>query len=88
MTRRVITAACFVYLVSASVALAGTSLDPYEGEGGSVQDDVAGSALTGQGGGEAGSLPFTGLDLGLLVLAGLALVLVGMGIRRLARSRG
>lgn len=32
-----------------------------------------------------GSLPFTGLDIGLLALGGVALVGVGIGLRRFAR---
>jgi hypothetical protein len=32
-----------------------------------------------------GSLPFTGLDVGLLALGGIALVGVGVGLRRFAR---
>lgn len=32
-----------------------------------------------------GSLPFTGLDVGLLALGGVALVGVGVGLRRFAR---
>jgi len=35
--------------------------------------------------GDDGSLPFTGLDIGLLALGGAALVGVGMGLRRFAR---
>lgn len=34
---------------------------------------------------EGGSLPFTGLDLGLLALGGVVLVGVGVGLRRFAR---
>jgi hypothetical protein len=34
---------------------------------------------------DSGSLPFTGLDIGLLALGGAALVGVGMGLRRFAR---
>ena len=34
---------------------------------------------------ESGSLPFTGLDLGLLLLGGIVLVGVGVGLRRFAR---
>jgi hypothetical protein len=34
---------------------------------------------------DGGSLPFTGLDIGLLALGGIALVGVGMGLRRVAR---
>jgi hypothetical protein len=33
----------------------------------------------------SGSLPFTGLDVGLLALGGVALVGVGVGLRRFAR---
>jgi hypothetical protein len=32
-----------------------------------------------------GSLPFTGLDIGLLAIGGVALVGVGVGLRRFAR---
>ncbi len=35
-----------------------------------------------------GSLPFTGLDVGLLALGGVALVGVGVGLRRFARPLG
>jgi hypothetical protein len=34
---------------------------------------------------ESGSLPFTGLDLGLLAVGGIVLVGVGVGLRRFAR---
>ena len=34
---------------------------------------------------DSGSLPFTGLDIGLLALGGVALVGVGAGLRRFAR---
>lgn len=37
---------------------------------------------------EGGSLPFSGLDLGLLGAAGGMLVLLGFGLRRLTRSPG
>lgn len=33
----------------------------------------------------SGSLPFTGLDIGLLAIGGVALVGVGVGLRRFAR---
>lgn len=35
--------------------------------------------------GSGSSLPFTGLDVGLLALGGVALVVVGVGLRRFAR---
>lgn len=34
---------------------------------------------------DSGSLPFTGLDIGLLAIGGVALVGVGVGLRRFAR---
>jgi hypothetical protein len=37
---------------------------------------------------DGGSLPFTGLDMALLVAAGGVLVAVGLGMRRLTRLRG
>ena len=49
------------------------------GEGGGVQGAV--------GGGGDGALPFTGLDVFLIVLAGLALLAVGLGLRAVSRAR-
>jgi hypothetical protein len=40
-----------------------------------------------QGTKTSGTLPFTGLDLGLLVAGGLVLLGTGFGIRRLGRSK-
>jgi hypothetical protein len=71
--------ALFVGLTWVSVAFA---QDPselgYGGVGGNVQGGV-------QGGG--GSLPFTGLDLLLLVAAGALLLAAGVALRRLGRAR-
>ncbi len=63
--------------------------DAYAGKGGGIVGTVEG------GNGPAApqqvqtagddSLPFTGLDIGLLALGGVALVGVGMGLRRVAR---
>lgn len=66
----------------APAAMAGdSSVEGYGGKQGSTQSKVEpGSAKT------RGSLPFTGLDLGLLVVGGAGLVLVGGYLRRLSRS--
>lgn len=63
--------------------------DTYAGKGGGIVGTVEG------GNGPStpqqvqtsndGSLPFTGLDIGLLALGGVALVGVGVGLRRVAR---
>ena len=72
--------AVLAYLVTASVALA---QDPtqsgYGGTGGNIQGDV-------EGGTGSGSLPFTGLDLLLLVGAGVLLVAAGLTLRRVGRA--
>jgi hypothetical protein len=72
-----IASSVLAYLVMASVALA---QDPtqsgYGGTGGNIQGDV-----------EGGSLPFTGLDLLLLVGAGVLLLAAGFALRRVGRAR-
>jgi hypothetical protein len=83
-----------VALVLAAVAAPafgqGAVTDSYGGQGGGV----LGAVDSGGGNGtpptqvqttESGSLPFTGLDIGLLALGGCALVGVGVGLRRIAR---
>ena len=68
-----------VYLLMASVALAQEPTQSgYGGTGGNIQGDV-------EGGG--GSLPFTGLDLLLLVGAGALLLAAGFALRRVGRVR-
>jgi hypothetical protein len=68
-------------VVYAPLALAQqSSVDGYGGGAGGVQSEVEG------GGGAGGSLPFTGMDLGLLIGGGLVLLAVGFGLRRLARG--
>jgi hypothetical protein len=68
-----------VYLIMASVALAQEPTQSgYGGTGGNIQGDV-------EGGG--GSLPFTGLDLLLLVGAGVLLLAAGFALRRVGRVR-
>jgi hypothetical protein len=68
-------------LVWASVAAAQSpATGGYSGAGGQVQGDVGGAG--------SGSLPFTGLDLVLVIGAGLLLVAAGFTMRRLSRAKG
>lgn len=72
--------------------------DAYAGKGGGIVGTVNSGGPSGNGPSAAapqqvqvasssgnGSLPFTGLDIGLLALGGVALVGVGVGLRRFAR---
>ncbi|MGN6188754.1 MAG: hypothetical protein ACTHOE_07635 [Conexibacter sp.] len=68
--------------------------DAYAGKGGGIVGTVEGgngpTASTPQqvkavNSSNSGSLPFTGLDIGLLAVGGIALVGVGVGLRRFAR---
>lgn len=73
-------------LALVSVALGqSSSVQGYGGEGGGVSAGVG----SGGGGGvaSAGSLPFTGLDVGFLVLAGAAVLALGLVLRRAGRSQ-
>jgi hypothetical protein len=60
-----------------------SSVDGYGGEGGGV------SAGVGSGGDPtvAGNLPFTGLDLVFLALAGAIVLLLGLTLRRFGRTQ-
>lgn len=54
---------------------------------GEVQDDaVAGETARGTTPGASGTLPFTGLDLGLMALGAMLLLGIGVGVRRVSRS--
>jgi hypothetical protein len=86
--------ALVVVLVLASAAIAQPAQDGYNDQAGQVQSQVQGgqegaAAPTGNAQAqEQSGLPFTGLDIGLLVGAGAALVAAGFGMRRLARAPG
>lgn len=79
-----------IALIAAAPAYAQTAAENgYSQPAGSVQqqlgnherhDPVAGTQS------ESGSLPFTGLDVALVVAAGGVLLAMGFGIRRLSRS--
>lgn len=79
----------FALLAAVPAAFAQSAVgDAYGGEGGGVLGAVGGNGsppaqVVNTSG---GSLPFTGLDIGLLALGGCALVGVGVGLRRFARQ--
>lgn len=83
-------------LAFAASASAQSSVQGYEDQGGQIQAQIQGGGSDGGGSGTApvsattdsggGSLPFTGLDIALLVGAGGLLVVAGLGMRRLTRS--
>jgi hypothetical protein len=78
--------------VPASAFAAESAKDAYNSPAGTVQDEVAGAEQGGSNGVEAtqqtssSSLPFTGMDLALLLGAGVVFVAAGLGMRRLARQ--
>lgn len=79
--------ACAFALALCGTALAQSSVDGYNEPGGAIQTQVtAGSGGNGSGGDSGGSLPFTGLDVALLVGAGGLLLVAGFGMRRLTRA--
>jgi hypothetical protein len=82
---------CLMVAVCALLALAPTALAAgasgsagkgYGGQGG-VQNEVNQGALHAAAG--KSSLPFTGLDLALLVVGGVSLLILGAGLRRAAK---
>jgi hypothetical protein len=72
-------ALAIICLVLVANALAGgsTSVNGYAGTAGTIQSGVKSN----------GTLPFTGLDLGLVAGAAAAALVVGTFMRRLSRSR-
>lgn len=73
-----------------ATALGQTAQSGYTGPEGDIQEAVAGtgSGPTGgstDGSGDGSALPFTGLDVALLVGGGALLLTAGLGMRRLAR---
>jgi len=78
--------------IASPAAFAQSSQDAYIQEGPSVVDRTDANDDSGSGSGNgndsasSGSLPFTGVDLGLMGVAGGSLLLIGLGMRRLTRS--
>lgn len=67
--------------VFAAIAVASDAArDAYGGAGAQIAQGV-----TGVTGNPEGSLPFTGIDLGLLALGGVLAICAGIAIRRLSR---
>lgn len=80
-------------LTLATAAFGQSSVSGYNNQAGQVQSDVEGDdntqpVVTNTSGGGGGSLPFTGLDVALLVGAGGLLIVAGLGMRRLTRAAG
>ena len=75
-----------VSLIVAPAALAaGSAVETYSGSGGAAAAGVASGANGTAAATDPGSLPFTGLDVSLLIGGGLVLVLIGVAVARLAR---
>jgi hypothetical protein len=83
--------------VGVSAMASAQTVDGYTNQAGEIQSQVQGSGDTVSGTAPAatapatatdtgGSLPFTGLDVVLLALAGGALVAVGLGMRTLTKA--
>ena len=88
---KALTALAATVLVAAVFAVSALAQTPtgsgYGGQAGGSLGGVAGGQAGGQAGGvpasqATGSLPFTGIDLALLVVGGLALTGVGAGLVR------
>lgn len=78
--RCLMVAVCALLVLAPSALGAGGAAGQGYGGKGGVQNEVSQGALNATAG--KGSLPFTGLDLALLVVGGMTLLLVGAGLRR------
>lgn len=88
--KRFLFAALTLYAGLGSVALAasGPSVSGYGGEGGETQTALGGFSGQPPTSAPAGeTLPFTGLDLGVLVAVALVLLAVGFGLRRVGGAK-
>src|SRR3954467_7643657 len=89
MKLRFVVLAVFAVLALAPAALgagaSGSAGQGYGGNGGEGQNEGNQGALHATAG-KGSSLPFTGLDLALLVVGGMALLVVGGSLRRAGKS--
>jgi len=92
MKRLALLTAVVAFALFAAVPAFGAdaTTDAYGGRGGGVLGAVDSGGGNGQPPAQVaetsgGSLPFTGLDVGLLALGGVLLVGVGVGLRRVSR---
>lgn len=82
-------AAVFVLALTSPAAFAQSSQDAYIQEGPAIVDRTGNGGNGGNSRSPSASseeLPFTGLDLGLIAVAGGSLLLVGLAMRRLTRA--
>ena len=87
---------CIALFVAAGPAYGQSAQSGYAEPAGSVQQNIGGDAndshrvaaarTSTEESDTGGNLPFTGLDIALVVAAGGVLLAMGMGIRRLTRS--
>jgi len=86
--KKFVVAAFFALLIVVPAAGAasgsGATTTQYGGQSG-VQGTLGESATAPS---TSGTLPFTGVDLGVIVLAGIVLVVMGVSLRRFARREG
>ncbi|MFN8223545.1 MAG: hypothetical protein U0R50_09935 [Gaiellales bacterium] len=74
-------------LVPAAVAGSGPTGDVYGGQAGPTQQSLGNeTTVKPESASAGGTLPFTGVDLGLIVVAGVGLVVMGASLRRIARG--
>ena len=87
MKFRAISAAAVASLTWASVALAsgGSSADGYGGTAGAVQSQVSSAPHVAAAKGS--TLPFTGLNLTLIVVGAIVLLAIGFGLRRFSGDK-
>jgi hypothetical protein len=75
----VLVVALFVVAAPAYAQQVNPTQEAYSITAASVQEQVT-------SGGEEDSLPFTGMELGIVLIAGVALLGTGLAVRRLGRS--